>query len=313
MNNNMDKLLDKLNSYNDVLILAHDNPDGDAYGSGIAIKKALQMCNIEADFYASENISGGLDGLISTKEFETDINLLKAHYDACICLDTSSMNYIYGKELINDCDELIVIDHHITNEQYGDINIVSEAAAACGEIVYVIVKGLIGEMPNNIATYLYIAISTDTGNFSYSNTTANSHVIASDLLMCGVDFAKVNEVIKTKSIKHLLLKKKALSNTLTFKSRKILAIFLVSEDINKDTDTEGIIDLIRYVKGCKVAVLVKRENEGSFKISLRSSTDKIDVSQVARKYGGGGHARAAGFSYSGTKDDVINIIKQIEV
>lgn len=308
----IDKFVEILESNNTFLILTHQNPDGDALGSSFAMKKTLELIGKDVDLYVQTPIAVNMEDIIDQNEVE-QLDNLKANYDVCIAVDSSSASYLYGTDLRNLCKKTIVIDHHLTNERYGDINVVSEKAAATGELIFVISSKILGNIPLEIANLIYLAMSTDTGNFAYSNTTPTSHIIASKLLKIGVDQGKINEMIKLKELKSLIIKKKSLESIYAFNNNQILVMVLDDESINKDTDTEGLIDAIRYIKGCKLAVLVKRADEKSFKVSLRSGGGKVDSAKIAKEFGGGGHLKAAGFTFEGSKNEILTILKDIDL
>ena len=310
--NMIDKFIKKLESYNSFLIITHENPDGDALGSSVALKRTLELIGKEVDLYAQTPIPVNLEDLIKESDI-TSLDDLKTGYDVCMCLDCSSEDYLFGGNLKNLCRDIIVIDHHVTNNRYGNINMVSEKASATGELIFMISSAILGTIPKYIASLLYVAISTDTGSFSYSNTTPATHIIGAKLLKCGVEQGKLSEMVKLKDITSLFVRKKSLESIYAFKENQILVMVLDDENINAETDTDGLIDAIRYIKGCKVAALVKRADDESFKVSLRSGGSEVDVASIAHHYGGGGHTKAAGFTFKGSKNEILTAIKDIDL
>lgn len=308
----IDKFIEILENNDTFLIITHENPDGDALGSSLAMKKTLELIGKDVDFYAQTPIPVNLEDMILEKDIE-ELDNLKANYDICLCMDCSSEDYLFGSNLRNLCNKIILVDHHVTNERYADINLVSEKASATGELVFAISSRLLGTIPLDIASLIYVAISTDTGNFAYSNTTPTTHIIASKLLKAGVNQGKINEMVKLKDIKSLMIRRKSLENIYAFKDNRILVMVLDDESINSSTDTDGLIDAIRYIKGCNIAALVKRADEESYKVSLRSGGSDVDVSEIAKLYGGGGHKKAAGFTFKGSKNEILTVIKDIDL
>jgi len=308
----IDRFIEKIKSYDTFLIITHENPDGDALGSSLALKKTLELIGKSVDLYAQTPVSVNLSDMILESDI-SELDNLKANYDVCFCLDCSSEDYLFGGNLRNLCNNVIVIDHHITNHKYGDINVVSEKAAATGELIYMISTNILGSIPREIASLIYLAISTDTGSFSYSNTTPMTHIIASKLLKCGVDQGKIGEMVKLKDLDSLFIRRKSLENIYAFSDNQILAMVLDDESIDANTDTEGLIDAIRYIKGCKLAALIKRDGKGGYKVSLRSGGSDVDVSVIAKSFGGGGHKKAAGFTFNGSKSEILTIIKDIDL
>ncbi len=290
----IDKFIEILENNDTFLIITHENPDGDALGSSLAMKKTLELIGKDVDLYAQTPIPVNLEDMILEKDIE-ELDNLKANYDICLCMDCSSEDYLFGSNLRNLCNKIILVE------------------SATGELVFAISSRLLGTIPLDIASLIYVAISTDTGNFAYSNTTPTTHIIASKLLKAGVNQGKINEMVKLKDIKSLMIRRKSLENIYAFKDNRILVMVLDDESINSSTDTDGLIDAIRYIKGCNIAALVKRADEESYKVSLRSGGSDVDVSEIARLYGGGGHKKAAGFTFKGSKNEILTVIKDIDL
>lgn len=308
----IDRFIEILENNNTFLILTHKNPDGDALGSSLAMKKTLELIGKDVDLYVQTPIPVNLEDMISEQEV-SNLDDLKANYDVCLAMDSSSEDYLFGTDLRNLCNKTIVIDHHITNSKFGDINVVSEKAAATGELVFAISSKILGTLPLDIASLIYVAISTDTGHFSYSNTTPTTHIIGSKLLKLGVDQGKINEMVRLKDLKSLIIRKKSLESIYAFNNNQILVMVLDDESINENTDTDGLIDAIRYIKGCKLAALVKRADENTFKVSLRSGGGNVNAAEIAKEFGGGGHVKAAGFTFEGDKNEILTILKDIDL
>lgn len=307
----IDKLVDILKDNDNYLILTHQDPDGDALGSALALKRALEYMGKQVDFYAQTPVAVDIEQFIDESEIINSYDL-KEHYTMGICLDCSTRDYLYGNEFFNLCDATIVIDHHVTNDKYGNANIVSPKAAATAEIIYVICQKIYDVIPKEIADLLFVGIATDTGNFSYRNTTSTTHMIAAKLLKLGVDGAGVIEKTNLRNMETLFVKRLAYENIYSFADGRILAMVLDSPSVNADTETEGLVNDIRYIKGCVVAALVKRVEDGKYKVSLRS-TEAVDVSRIAEEFEGGGHERAAGFTYNGDKNDILRYLKDLKL
>lgn len=307
----IDKLVDILKDNDNYLILTHQDPDGDALGSALALKRALEYMGKQVDFYAQTPVAVDIEQFIDESEIINSYDL-KEHYTMGICLDCSTRDYLYGNEFFNLCDATIVIDHHVTNDKYGNANIVSPKAAATAEIIYVICQKIYDVIPKEIANLLFVGIATDTGNFSYRNTTSTTHMIAAKLLKLGVDGAGVIEKTNLRNMETLFVKRLAYENIYSFADGRILAMVLDAPSINADTETEGLVNDIRYIKGCVVAALVKRVEDGKYKVSLRS-TEAVDVSRIAEEFEGGGHERAAGFTYNGDKNDILRYLKDLKL
>lgn len=307
----IDKLVGILRENDNYLILTHQNPDGDALGSAIALKKALEYMGKNVDLYAQTPVTVDIEGFIDESEIIHAYDL-KENYTIGICVDCSSLDYLYGSEFFNLCSTTIVIDHHVTNEKYANANIVSPKAAATAEIMYVICSRVYDTIPLEVARLLFLGLSTDTGNFSYANTTPTTHMIASKLLKLGVDGAEISEMTKVRNVETLFVRRLAYENIYSFDSGRILCMVLDGPKITSETETEGLVNDIRYIKGCKLAALIKRAEEGVYKVSLRSTED-VDVSKVAEHFSGGGHPRAAGFTFKGDRNEILRYLKDMKL
>ena len=304
-------------SEHNIYICSHIQPDGDNIGStlalGMAIKKMsknvklLKVDDIPSDYKFLPNVD-----LIKKYEMEENIDLF-------IALDSSDMERLgVGKEFAKNANNIINIDHHITNTKFGDINIVSSSSAATGELVYEFIKQMGVDIDKNIATCLYTAISTDTGSFIYSNTTYMTHLIIAELLKTGIDINNINiNLYQKRSMERTRLFINVLNDMEIYLDGKI-GIVTVTQDILKSNnakmeDTEGIISFVRGIDSVEVACLLKEVDKNEIKVSLRSK-EKIDVSKISNKFNGGGHIRAAGctlFTEIGAAKKLI--LKEIEM
>ena len=309
------KLIEK--SEHNIYICSHIQPDGDNIGStlalGMAIKKMsknvklLKVDDIPSDYKFLPNVD-----LIKKYEMEENIDLF-------IALDSSDMERLgVGKEFAKNANNIINIDHHITNTKFGDINIVSSSSAATGELVYEFIKQMGVDIDKNIATCLYTAISTDTGSFIYSNTTYMTHLIIAELLKTGIDINNINiNLYQKRSMERTRLFINVLNDIEIFLNGKI-GIVTVTQDMLKSSnakleDTEGIISFVRDIDSVEVACLLKEVNKNEIKVSLRSK-EKIDVSKISSKFNGGGHIRAAGCTLFTEMDNAKELIlKEIEM
>ncbi len=309
MKSSIQDFLNEVKSNNSFLILGHQNPDGDCYGSGYSLYQILKKIGKEVDLFMDKSTSYGLCKIFD-QSLLIDKDKLEKDYDIAICVDCSSRLFLYGHEELSRCKKIICIDHHYTNEKYGDINIIDISAASCGEIVFDIIKDM-DKNYNDVDTftYLYTSISTDTGSFSYSNTTYKTHLIASELLKAGIDIGKINDLLKVSDKSKIDIFKYALNNIISLYEGRVL---IVNMDKEISESTDGIVDFIRYIKGCDIACLIKKVGNEEYKISLRSANPKIDVAKIATFYGGGGHKKAAGFSYRGKNKDLIKEISNLE-
>jgi phosphoesterase RecJ-like protein len=200
---------------------------------------------------------------------------------------------------------ILNIDHHHDNTRFGTVNLVCSRASCTAEIVWRISKELGAEITPKIAKALYVGLVTDTGRFSYENTSPEAHRMAAELIELGVEPHKVyRELYEDLPFRRLQLLQRALASVERHDEGALTVAHLKKGDYEDtgalETDSEGVVDHMRAVEGTRVAVLVREllsdDREGMRKVSLRATDGSVDVSRVAREFGGGGHPQAAGFS-----------------
>lgn len=282
---------------NNIFIASHVQPDGDNLGSSLALAMAIKKLNKNPKVIKVDSVPldfNFLPGINLIKKYDIDQSI-----DLLISLDSGDLNRLgVGKQFALKANKVINIDHHVSNDNFGDINIVSTSSAATGEIIYEIIKEMGVDIDKDIATCLYTAISTDTGSFMYSNTSHTTHSIAADLLRKGIDINNINiNLYQNKSMEKTKLFINSLKNLEIFNNNKI-GIVSITPEILKNSgakleDTEGIISFIRNIGSIEVACLLKEMDNNVIKVSLRSKKI-MDVSKIANKFDGGGHVRAAG-------------------
>ncbi|MBR0277000.1 MAG: bifunctional oligoribonuclease/PAP phosphatase NrnA, partial [Clostridia bacterium] len=227
--------------------------------------------------------------------------------DLVIAVDCADKLRMGDRTIIFDnCEETICIDHHDTNDRYAKYNFINSDAAATGEIIYEFAQFANIELDLSIACNLYVAISSDTGRFSYSNTKPHTHSIAAQLLQYDVNCAFLNsymfEMNSKKRIKAIAL---AYNSFETFFDGKIAVVSLKMADIQKiGADEDDVGDMVIIPRSLETAIvsISLREVEEGVKVSLRSQS--VDVAKLAQQFGGGGHVRAAGCTVQGTLEDV---------
>lgn len=319
MNKEIDFLMDDaiklIKNSNNILIASHIHPDGDSIGSILALGMALKK------FKGKVNILK-VDDIPSDYKFLPNIELIKEYdeeeIDIFIALDCGDMERLgLGKDLALKAKKIINIDHHITNNNFGDLNIVSHSAAATGELIYDIIKKMDVKIDINIAECLYTAISTDTGSFMYSNTTYKTHLIIAELLKFGININDINiNLYQSKSMEKTKLFLDSLNTLELFLNDKVAFVTVTQDMLNSNNakmeDTEGIISFIRDIDTVDVACFLKQINKSEVKISIRSKK-QIDVSKICNKFNGGGHMKAAGCTiYDNVEEAKILILKEIE-
>ncbi|MFH0924814.1 MAG: bifunctional oligoribonuclease/PAP phosphatase NrnA [bacterium] len=295
----MNPIIQTLKQYQNFLITSHVNPDGDSLGSEIALAMALKKMNKEVVVLGKEGIPGlykflpGVD-LIKNQEYISDYKSYVA-----IILDCGDIKRIQADiDKVRDSILIINIDHHFSNNYYGDQNLVCPEASATAEIIYELIEEVNSKLfDKDIATNLYVGIFTDTGSFRYANTTPKSLFITSKLLAYDVKPDIVaTQIHETVSYGRLKLLGKALHN-LEVSSDGRKAWMVINKKMAQQTnhsllDTEEFVNYPRSIRGIEVAILFREEVKG-YKVSLRSK-GKLNVANVALKFNGGGHNNAAG-------------------
>lgn len=303
-----------------VAIAGHIRPDGDCIGSCTALylylteySKELGIGQVDVyleSFGQEFNILSGTDKIRHTCDYDEN-------YDVFISLDCSSIDRL-GEAIkyFNSAKRTICIDHHITNDNYADINhIVPNASSTC-EVLYNIMDD--NRINKEIAQSLYIGIVHDTGIFKHTNTSDKTMEIAAKLIKKGINFSKlIDETFIQKTYTQLQILGRCLMESIQLMDGKV-----VFSCINRKilefyegtfSDLDGIIDQLRTAKGCEVAIFIYEIDSNEYKVSLRSN-GIVDVSKIAHFFGGGGHVKAAGCTMAGTVHDVINnLLPHIEL
>ncbi len=314
-NMTLDKILEEINKANSIVILTHENPDGDAIGSSLAMYNMLKAYGKNPDVIIPEfsRIFNFLPGISEIKK-ESDIK----EYDLAISLDCPTIKRLNGfANYFENAKSKIVIDHHGSNTMFGDFNYVNTDAPACAQILIIMFEYFGIEITKDIATCIITGIITDTGGFAYSGVTAETFEFAASLLKKGVNVSDVyKRVLQTTTRPSFELTRIALNRMEFLENGKISFTYITKEDmqnIGAETgDHEGIVEIGRNVEGVEVSIFARQTEEG-WRLSLRAN-DYINVSDVCVMFGGGGHPKAAGTSITGdieqVKEKIISQIKR---
>jgi phosphoesterase RecJ-like protein len=281
-------------------LTTHVNPDGDAIGSLLALNCLLLGHGRDVIAFVAEPIP---DNFRFLPTCDTVVNSLDGiadkSFDLAIVVDSTDWERTgYDIPSMVRLDKVVNIDHHVSNNSFGDINYIDPKASAVGEMLYDVIDALGMAVDARIAACLYTAIMTDTGSFTYSNTTARAFEISEKLVRCGARPAKIAEEINENySFSRLELLRLALFS-LEFTGGGRIGSMTITQQMFRETGTgphmiEGFIDYPRFVAGVKVAVLFRELPDGGYKVSFRSR-DSLDVSRIAGHFGGGGHVNASG-------------------
>ncbi len=311
-------VLERLREDERFVLATHENPDGDALGSLVAMQGLLSALGKDTVMFISphdlplphEYSRFALDGLIS--EPPADIGERTVVFLDCGNIDRNSAS------VLRDGAHLLNIDHHHDNTLFGTLNHVVPDASCTAEIVWDLMHGLGLSVSPGVAEALYIGLITDTGRFMYENTGPRAHLMAAELLEVGVDVAQINRrLYEDMPTEKLALLGLALGQMQRYDAGELTMVALSAEDFERtaaeESHSEGIIDQLRALQGTKVAVLVRElssgERKGQHKVSLRATGDDVDVSIIARAQGGGGHRRAAGFSTTLAPEELVEFLR----
>ena len=309
MNNTPKEIADFLAKQNRVSIFAHVNPDGDAIGSTCALALALEKLGIRVEMYNTYPIPGVYKFLANAEQ----IRLFTGEEELAetvVIVDSSNLKRTdldkYPQSLAGKT--IVEIDHHLGNDGFGDYNFVEAQSVANCENVYQVIKELPVEIDENIATALYLGISTDSGSFKFDAVTAQTHRIAAELLEKGARLDLVRLYIYESVSPAKLTLEKYLYNNLNIVAGGKLAWCAFDKDILAETkadgnDIDGIVNIMKNIEGVELAVLF-REREDGIKISFRSKT-WLSANDLAAYFGGGGHKYASGATINKSLDESI--------
>jgi bifunctional oligoribonuclease and PAP phosphatase NrnA len=300
------------------LLTTHENPDGDALGSLLAMHQVLKALGKDSIMF------------LAAKEFPLPIEyrfmpLEEVFHEppadmadrVVIFLDCGNIDRMPVDFLKNDGEKVLNIDHHHDNTRFGTVNLVDVEASSTAEIVFDLIGMLGVDLTPEIASALYVGLVTDTGKFMYENTDARSHRMAAALVDAGVNVNEISRrLYEHVPIEKLRLIARALEKIEVHDDGALTVTYISKHDYEvtgaSEMLTEGIIDHLRAIDGTAVAALVRDQPErgrADRKVSLRSTDGRVDVSAIAREQGGGGHQRAAGFGTDLGYDEVVEFLR----
>ncbi len=306
------QIYDRLKRAHTIVIVAHPNADGDALGSACALYEHLQKIGLKADIFCTTPLNPRLAFLPHSEKLQTDPEIFaNPKLDTIIVLDSGDLQYAGIHNFVkNHPAEIINIDHHHTNQKYGHHNLVISTASSTAEVVYHFLRHVQAQISHRMATSLLTGIITDTDNFTNSATSDTAMAAAGDLIRRGGNLNTINEhVVRNKSINLLRLWGDVLNRLNKHIDLDMVYTYITQKDLDNhqvsETESEGIANFLNNLDEGKMALILKETNEGKIKGSFRTTKDDVDVSAMAKKMGGGGHKKAAGFTTTGTIDEVI--------
>ena len=313
----MNAVVEVLRSHDRFLVTSHENPDGDALGSLLAMHLALAELGKDSVMVSAGEAPlpgeyGFLDlagrGLLR----EVPADRLDRVLVAVDCAQETRLT----DDCLLEAEVIVNVDHHHDNTRFGTANLVAAEASSTAEVLADVFAELGVVLTPAIAEALYAGLVTDTGRFQYANTTPKALRLAADLLEAGADLQRVFQgVYESMQFAKVKLLARALDRAVLHEEGRVVVSYLLRGDFAEvgavEPYSEGIIDVLRAVEGADLAALIREPPRGGSPartVSLRSSTDRVDVSAIARKSNGGGHRQAAGFSSDLSIDEIAAFI-----
>src|SRR5881296_1548979 len=309
---------DAIREHDRFVLTTHENPDGDALGSLLAANLALEQLSKDTIM-----VLHGDAPLPGEYGFMPLGDLQRRWPDdvaerVLLAVDCANESRIADPEVLGRVPLSINVDHHHDNTRFGQINLIVADASSTGEVLRDLFRELDVELTPDIAEALYIALVTDTGRFQYTNTTPKALRLAAELVEAGADVHRIFQgVYESVQFAKLKLLARALERAQVYEGGRIVVSHLLRTDFADagavEPYSEGIIDYLRAVEGAELAVLIReppRAEGPTRRVSLRSSVDELDVSKIARAFGGGGHRQAAGFSAEQSVDEITERVRQ---
>ena len=296
----LDNILEEIKKAESIVILTHENPDGDAMGSSLGMYHALKAMGKNPDIVIP-SYSRTFSFLPGVDEIKKES--AKENYDLAISLDCATIKMLNGfASYFENAKVKVSIDHHSTNTMFGDFNYVNPYAPACAQILIVILEYFNIEVTKDIGTCILTGIITDTGGFKYSGVTSETFEFVAWLLNRGVNVSKIyQKVLQTRTKSNFELNRIAANRIEFLEDGKVTFTYITKQDEEQVKaemgDHEGIVEMGRGIEGVEVSIFI-RESEKGYKVSLRSN-EYVNVSDVCLMFGGGGHQRAAGCTMRG--------------
>ena len=302
----LDEILKEIKIANTIVILTHESPDGDAIGSSLALKLVLQELGKEADVIIPEysRLFNFLPAIDQVKQ-ESEIK----KYDLAISVDNADLKRLAKREYFENAKRTVNIDHHGSNNMYGDLNYVNPVSPACCEILAGIFEYFQIDITKEIGNCLMTGIITDTGGFRHIGITPETFEFTAELITKGVNIPDIyKRTLRTKTKANFLLTKKVIDRMEILENGKVTFTYITMADEKEvkaePGDHEGLVEIGRDLEGVEVSIFIRQnKEEDGYKISLRSG-NKVNVSDICLMFGGGGHPRAAGAFILGNVEQV---------
>jgi len=308
----IDDIIELCRTANKVLITAHMDPDGDSLGSQLALNDYIESLGKETRIYNDGMIPSRYFFLDGIDRVRTDHSDYDFEPDLVVVLESTQIERTgYVAKLIPQGAKLINIDHHPGNSKYGNLCLIDEGASSVGEMVFKILKQAGFGISTLTAEKIYTAIVTDTGRFHFSSTTPDSLRIAAELIEAGVKPREITDKIYySMNARQLRIIGEVVSNAEMSEKGKICALTITRKMLKEKelefSDFEGVVDFAMHLRDVSIGVLFKDTSDTKTKLSLRSKS-AVDVSELAKRFGGGGHFNAAGATIEKPLDEAKKI------
>lgn len=305
------EIRDEILKRDNIVVVSHVNPDGDAIGSGLALTLGLRKLGKKVRFILQDKYPDSVSFLKEIGNAEVYNPSENYNFNLVICVDGATDDRLGEAKKLLENRFVINIDHHISNTMYGDLNYVEEISST-SELVYRFLKFSEIELDIDMAESLYTGLVNDTGNFSHNNVTAKTFEMATELKAIGADNSKiVREFFNTRTMAAIRLLGKAMYDMKYDEEKKLAYYFMSKEELDRyagrKEDTEGIVEKLISFKEAEVSLFLREDKVGVIKGSMRSKHD-IDVNVIASIFNGGGHRKAAGFTSELPADEIVKIV-----
>ncbi|MBQ8295448.1 MAG: bifunctional oligoribonuclease/PAP phosphatase NrnA [Clostridia bacterium] len=309
--NTLEQIAEKIKNAKRVAVFTHMRPDGDAYGSALALARALDFLQIENEVCVESEVPSNLTFV---EGIEKVLKKPQAEYDLLVlvdCADEQRLGELSGEFFIARKKKIdtVNIDHHVSNTQFAKYNYVRTCAANCMNVAQLIAYMGV-PFDKKTAEYLLIGLLTDSGNFSHDDVTEETFLLAAELAKAGADIRYCNEQLFKRQPKQRAALFAKTMNGIRYYHDDRFAVITIRMEMMKECNadngmTEGFVDFPLSVSSVEVAASIMEVGKGKYKVSLRSKT-YADVNKIAGVYGGGGHVRAAGCMLFGEIEDVLD-------
>lgn len=291
-----------LKEFDNYLILAHRNPDGDTLGSAFALKRALDLLGKNSMVRCNDEIHPKFSYLWD------ELDNSEITFDKIIAVDVADKKLLGEEFEVKYGDNVFLcIDHHMTNKEYAE-NLLLEDKAAAAAVIYDVICQLGVEITPEIANCIYTGLATDTGCFMFSNTSPAVHRIAADVMEKGADYTLINRLMfETRTLSYIRLEQMAVASIESHFDGRCAIMTITQEMFEKSGsnagECDGIASIPRKIEGVKIGVTIREQDNGKYKVSMRT-VEPYDAAKICANFGGGGHSAAAGCEFDCPLDEV---------